>query len=166
MKEVEIKFPEKIYYNYENIHNLVVDLSNKIKNSDFKPDYILAIGGGGYIPARILRTFLKIPIVSVTINFYDSNNNIKNYPNVIQWLDNFELENKNLLIVDEIDDTRRTLKYVVSRLKKEKIGNLGVAVIHNKKKNKEIEFLDIPYFSALDIEDKWVVYPWDVEKTI
>ena len=166
IKDLEIKDTNKLYYTYNDIHNLVVDLSNKILNSDFKPDYILAIGGGGYIPGRILRTFLKIPIVSVTINFYDSNNNIKNFPNVIQWIENFELENKNILIVDEIDDTRRTLKYIVSRLKKQNMKNLGVAVIHNKIKKKEIVFNDIPYFSALDIEDKWVVYPWDIEENI
>ena len=166
IKDLEIKDTNKLYYTYNDIHNLVVDLSNKILNSDFKPDYILAIGGGGYIPGRILRTFLKIPIVSVTINFYDSNNNIKNFPNVIQWIENFELENKNILIVDEIDDTRRTLKYIVSRLKKQNMKNLGVAVNHNKIKKKEIVFNDIPYFSALDIEDKWVVYPWDIEEKI
>ena len=43
-QDLEIKDPNKLYYTYNDIHNLVLNLSNKIKNSDFKPDYILAIG--------------------------------------------------------------------------------------------------------------------------
>jgi len=151
---------DKLYYTYNNIHNLVYNLASKINESDFKPDYILAIGGGGFIPARILRTFLDIPILSITINFYDKNDRISEHPNIIQWIDTKKLENKKILIVDEIDDTRRTLKYIVKSIKNDGIVDLGIAVIHNKIKKKEIEF-DIPYFSAIDIEDKWVVYPWD-----
>jgi hypoxanthine phosphoribosyltransferase len=35
----------------------------------------VAIGGGGFIPARILRTFIKIPILAVGIKLYDDTTN-------------------------------------------------------------------------------------------
>ena len=154
----------KLYYTYDNIHNLVYNLADKIKESDFKPDYILAIGGGGFIPARILRTFIDIPILTLTLNFYDKDNKICNIPKIIQWIDTKNLKGKKILIVDEVDDTRRTLKYIVESLNTDKIVDIGIAVIHNKIKKKEIEF-DIPYFSALEIHDQWVVYPWDTNGT-
>lgn len=49
--------------------------------SEFSPDLFIAIGGGGFIPARILRTFCKvttegkkrnIPIQAVGLTLYES----------------------------------------------------------------------------------------------
>ena len=56
---------------------------------------------------------------------------------------------------------KKTLKYIISKLMHERIINFGIAVIHNKIKSKEIDFHNIPYFFALEIPDRWVVYPWD-----
>ena len=153
---------KKLYYSYEDIHNLVKELSSKIVASEFKPDYILAVGGGGFIPARILRTFIETPVISLTINYYNEDNTIKKIPNIIQWIDNLSLTGKKLLIVDEIDDTRKTLNYIVSKLIEEGILSIGIAVIHNKQKEKQCVFDNIPYFSAQEIPDQWVVYPWDI----
>ena len=36
------------------------------------------IGGGGYIPARMLRTELKIPILAITLELYDDRTNTAN----------------------------------------------------------------------------------------
>ena len=49
----------KIYLSYQDIHIAVQRSAERIIASDFMPDFILAIGSGGLIPARILRTFLK-----------------------------------------------------------------------------------------------------------
>lgn len=165
---IESSYDNKLYYSYNDIHNLVYHLAEQIKISDFRPDYILAIGGGGFIPARIMRSFIDIPIISITVNFYDKENNITTHPNVIQWIDNtnIDLRSKKILIVDEIDDTRKTLKYIISRLMQQNILNFGIAVIHNKIKPKELEFDNIPYFCAEEIPDKWVVYPWDTPSLI
>ena len=82
-----------------------------------------------------------------------------------QWCDFTELKNKKILIVDEVDDTRGTLAFLVNKLKNEENitkDNLGVFVIHNKKKEKVCNDLDIKYYkSGIDIEDKWIVYPWE-----
>ena len=48
---------DKVYFSYAQIHRTICSLVPKIK--EFKPDVIVAIGGGGYIPARMLRTELK-----------------------------------------------------------------------------------------------------------
>ena len=36
---------------------------------------MVAIGGGGFIPARMLRTQLKIPILAVSLELYDDSTN-------------------------------------------------------------------------------------------
>jgi hypoxanthine phosphoribosyltransferase len=104
--------------------------------ADFQPQLLIAIGGGGYVPARILRSFLKkggapnIPIQAIGLSLYESlGNDEVEAPGTkvtrTQWLDLTalgEMENlvgKRILIVDEVDDTRTTLEYAVKELEKD-----------------------------------------------
>ena len=74
----------------------------------------VAIGGGGFIPARILRTFVHIPILTVALQLYDDQTNTpKEEPTIIQWFDSQNLQKlkgKRVLVVDEVDDSRTTLE--------------------------------------------------------
>jgi len=112
--------------------------------SSFQPQLMIAIGGGGYVPARILRSFLKqpgcpnIPIQAIGLSLYEelpmshpfnettgAVDKIGTKVTRTQWLDFTSLgEMKNLvgkriLIVDEVDDTRTTLEYAVKELEKD-----------------------------------------------
>lgn len=57
---------QKIWYTYDDIHRVIKALAEKIRNAGVKYDAMIAIGGGGFIPARMLRCFLEIPIYAVT----------------------------------------------------------------------------------------------------
>ena len=43
---------------YEDIHIMIRQESLKVRE-EFEPDLMVAIGGGGFFPARVLRTFLR-----------------------------------------------------------------------------------------------------------
>lgn len=150
---------DKIYYSYQDIHNLVKQGSICLK--DFKPDYIIAVAGGGLIPARILRTFIGVPIISVTISFYNEKNQIMDIPKILQWVDRETLKGKNILIVDEVDDTRKTLSYLVEFFRQNS-KKLGVFVVNNKIKAKVYKIPDdVLYISCRENTDIWINYPWD-----
>ncbi|KAF9917046.1 hypoxanthine-guanine phosphoribosyltransferase [Lobosporangium transversale] len=194
----------KIHVSYNQIHSMIKEtVENMNLNDDFQPDIMVAIGGGGFIPARILRTFLKkknnknISIQAIGLSLYedleiwkaahkDDETSITSEPEVIktQWL-NFDssetsLIGRNILIVDEVDDTRRTLAYAVRELTKDleleseklrKQGKevpetkIGIFVLHNKlkKKREELpkEIMEGRYFACKEMPDQWLVYPWD-----
>lgn len=151
---------DKIYYSYNDIHDLCIKLGNKIIN-EFEPDYILAISGGGLIPSRIIRKVLKKPVISVTISYYDSDDQLQSEPKIIQWIDRDIIQNKKILIIDEIDDTGRTLTYLINKLRESNVSELAIGVLHNKIKPKEYNLNNIKYFYGSEIPDKWVVYPWE-----
>ncbi|KAK8084316.1 hypoxanthine guanine phosphoribosyltransferase [Apiospora hydei] len=136
---------EKVYVTYNDVHKLCQEAAVQILQ-DFQPNLMIAIGGGGYVPARILRSFLKqpgspnIPIQAIGLSLYEQlpETNPKSgttTPGAIeqighkvtrtQWLDLTSLggmENlvgKRILIVDEVDDTRTTLEYAVKELEKD-----------------------------------------------
>ncbi|GMM33000.1 xanthine phosphoribosyltransferase [Saccharomycopsis crataegensis] len=157
----------KLYISYNNIHKLCQQAAQKLKDDDNIPDIIIAIGGGGFIPARILRSFLKkpkgknIPIQAIGLSLYeamgDDEDDTKIGKEVIrtQWLDFSTLDKKmfvgkKLLIVDEVDDTRTTLHYAYNELLKDielqqeelkstDPTNLGIFVLHNKNKEKKAQ---------------------------
>jgi hypoxanthine phosphoribosyltransferase len=145
------------------VHKLCQASAERILN-EFKPNLMIAIGGGGYVPARILRSaaeaalaeatangyssFLKrpgsanIPIQAIGLSLYEKlgTDGAEEMPGTkvtrTQWLDlsslhMSDLVGKNILIVDEVDDTRTTLEYAVKELEKDvevarqKLGKAG-----------------------------------------
>lgn len=159
--------PEKMYFTYNEIHKTVKSLSKEIIKSPFVPELIVAIGTGGFIPARILKTFINIPILTVGLRYYDNNNKPMAEPQKIQWIDEVEkkLKGKKILLVDEVDDTRTTLAYCLRELLTHEPEEIAVAVLHTKMKEKKDQFPEkIRYtFTGLEIEDKWICYPWDAD---
>ncbi|VVT45690.1 uncharacterized protein SAPINGB_P000842 [Magnusiomyces paraingens] len=131
---------EKLYISYDHIHKLCQEGAERMKTK-FRPDLMVAIGGGGFIPARILRTFLKepgqknIPIQAIGLSLYedlgaeDEANAAETLGAQVvrtQWLDfgtmaqrSVDFIGKTVLIVDEVDDTRTTLHYALSELEKD-----------------------------------------------
>ncbi|KAB8338827.1 hypothetical protein FH972_021771 [Carpinus fangiana] len=204
---------EKVYVTYNDVHKLCQTSAPKILDS-FNPSLMIAIGGGGYVPARILRSFLKrpggpnIPIQAIGLSLYEQlpaaagaavqESQIEQPGTRVtrtQWLDLSSLEMANLigkdvLIVDEVDDTRTTLEYAVRELEKDVeqarqlAGRTGaqdrtrfsVFVLHNKDKEKRgslprdmvegVEEADggarkPRYLAAQTVGDVWICYPWE-----
>lgn len=183
----------KVYVTYNQVHKLCQKSADQILN-EFHPNLMIAIGGGGYVPARILRSFLKkpgspnIPIQAIGLSLYESlGSNPVEEPGTkvtrTQWLDLSSLEmanliGKNVLIVDEVDDTRTTLEYAVRELQKDveeakkRLGResekttFTIFVLHNKDKNKKGELPkeiigEGKYLAAETVGDIWICYPWE-----
>ncbi len=151
---------DKIYVTYDEIHNEIKKISPQL--IEFNPDIIIAIGGGGLIPGRIIRTFLKKPLYTVTIQYYNEKDELNSNAKIMQWI-NEDLKPKKVLLVDEMDDTGSTLCFCLDKLKRDNnVTDIGVFVIHNKKKPKRYTELSIPYFCCYEVSDKWVSYPWDM----
>ena len=158
---------EKIYFSYNQIHQTIRDIAAEIEKSSYDPELMVAIGTGGFIPARMLKTFLNRPILTVGISYYDQDNNPKDSPQKIQWIDEVEkkLTGRRVLLVDEVDDSRVTLEYCLRELLKNQPARIAVAVLHNKQKEKRgILPPEVgPYFAGLELPDQWICYPWDAE---
>ncbi|MCR5732200.1 MAG: phosphoribosyltransferase [Sphaerochaetaceae bacterium] len=158
---------DKYYVSYNTVHKLVKSLAERIESSGFDPDVIVAIGSGGFIPARIIKTFISRPIYAVGISYYGVDNKHKSHPTKIQWIDEVadQLRGKKVLLIDEVDDTRATLGYCVGELLNYEPEEIAVLVLLNKQKKKDVEFPpEIKrYYPAMEIGDQWIKFPWDAD---
>ena len=156
---------EKYFFTYEDIHKTSLDIAIRVKAAGFEPDVIVAIGSGGFIPARIMRTFLGKPILAVGVAYYDADDKPCGLPRKVQWIEEAEkkLAGRRILLVDEVDDSRTTLEYCVRELLRHNPEEIAVAVLHNKNKAKKgtIPVEVKRYIVGREIEDRWVCYPWD-----
>lgn len=158
---------EKRYFTYQQIHKTAQRIAEQVEASGFDPDVIVAIGTGGFIPARIMRTYLGKPILAVGVAYYDINDKPTESPRKVQWIEEAEkkLLGKKILLVDEVDDTRTTLEYCVRELMRHHPEEIAIAVLNNKDKPKkgtlpsEVKH----YFVGETLGDTWIVYPWDAQ---
>jgi len=154
----------KVYFTYDQIHDIVRKCSGQIKEN-FNPEMIIAIGGGGYIPGRMMRTFVDVPLVGIVVKLY-CGEEITTLTKV-QWFDDIlinEIKGKRVLIVDEVDDTRTTLAYVVNEILKYDPAQVGIFVIHDKKKENKPAFPpNVNYYVGQEMGNEWIVYPWENE---
>eukprot|EP00455_Lapot_gusevi_P042705 TRINITY_DN5102_c0_g1_i1.p1 TRINITY_DN5102_c0_g1~~TRINITY_DN5102_c0_g1_i1.p1 ORF type:complete len:210 (-),score=79.16 TRINITY_DN5102_c0_g1_i1:218-787(-) len=155
----------KLYVSYSIIHNTVKKLADQVRESDHQPDIIVAIGTGGLIPGRILKTYLQKPLFFVTINLYDEETNLpRERPRIIQWINDVaQIQGKHVLIVDEVDDTRMTLEFCANELQSQGAASVSWFVIFNKNKPKRgsIPAYLNHFYIGHEIGDHWIRFPWD-----
>lgn len=154
----------KLFVTYEDIHRHCLKIAGDIRNDGWEPEVIVAIASGGFIPARILKTFLKKNIYVVGLQRYDDDHAVRPIPLKIQWIDEVEkkLAGRRVLLVDEVDDTRVTLAFCLGELFRHHPSEIRVAVLHQKKKPKEASFPPgVKVYQAVELDDVWIKYPWD-----
>ncbi|KAJ7245158.1 PRTase-like protein [Mycena haematopus] len=177
---------------YNDIHNLIRKSTPEL--AKYNPDLLVAIGGGGFFPARVMRTFLReatehkaLQIQAIGLSLYEpvegtSAEQIGQEVIRTQWLgpDSGKLLlGRRNLIVDEVDDTRKTLHYALFELQKDveeellkhpeseraalrEATKFGIFVVHNKNKAKLADLPpETPYFAGATVEDVWLDYPWE-----
>lgn len=157
----------KVYFSYAQIHKAMSGLKEHVLA--WQPDVMVAIGGGGFIPARMLRTEVKIPILAVSLELYNDATRTANTTVVKkQWFDEASevgkmVRGRRVLIVDEVDDTRVTLEYCVKELQAtNEPAAIAVAVVHNKLKEKKGTLPEgVQYFAGENVPNAWNCYPWD-----
>jgi len=142
---------------WEDVMVLSSNVANKVISSAIKIDTIVGISRGGIIPARIISDMLLVKDFYVYgVNFYTGINE-RDEIKIIQRPDG-NFKNKNVLIVDDIIDSGKTMIFVRDKMAFE-AGSVKTASLL-KKPWSDLE----PDFYA-SVTDKWIVFPWETTET-
>ena len=108
-------------FNYDEFKNLVSSICRSIAIGDWKPDYIVGITRGGLLPAVMISHYFKVPCHTLYVSLRDADNietNCWMSEDAFGYDFNHETpsnpaKRKNILIVDDINDTGATLNYIM-----------------------------------------------------
>jgi hypoxanthine-guanine phosphoribosyltransferase len=87
---------------------LVLNMCSTIQRTGWKPDYIVGISRGGLLPAVMISQYFNIPMKPLQVSLRD---NIETVSDLGMAEDAYN--NKNILIVDDINDQGTTLNWIM-----------------------------------------------------
>lgn len=146
------------------VYNLCYRLATRILESGYRVDVIIAIARGGFVPARFLCDLLQVSdLLSLRIQHYAAGAEkmkeaIVRYP----LPTNLDLAGKNVLIVDDVNDTGDSLKAALQHVSSFHPLNSKIAVLHEKNTTQcNADFI------AFSIRRwVWIIYPWAVMEDV
>jgi hypoxanthine phosphoribosyltransferase len=147
---------------WSRFYSLSRALSHKIHASGFRPDIIIAIGRGGYMPARIISDFLHVMnLTSFKLEHYSGTQKSKTV--VVRYPLGNGVAGQKVLLVDDVCDTGDTFdvacKHLEDRLQPAEI---RTAVLHYKKTSSFIP----DFYARRIVKWRWLIYPWAAAEDI
>jgi hypoxanthine phosphoribosyltransferase len=144
--------------NWDYIYDLCRNVADQIKDSGYQPDMIIALARGGWFGGRVLCDFLGLDdLTSLKIEHYIGTALAGNEPMIRYPLADDCVKGKNVLIVDDIADTGKSLlhsrEYVMQQNPKE----VRTATLQYL----ECSAFDPDYCGERLEEWAWVVFPWN-----
>lgn len=148
---------EEILIPENQIQKRVEQLGNQISR-DYEGKELFCIGvlRGAVIFLADLARYIKVPMTIdfIAISSYGISTESSGVVRILKDLDE-NIENKDVLIVEDIIDTGLTLDYLLKILSSRKPASLKVCTLLNKKERKQIA-VPIDY-CGFDIPDKFAV---------
>lgn len=153
---------DKHYLTWQEFDVLCNDLQSKIKqyelDRNLKIDCIIGLLRGGTIPAVWLAHNLNLPMRIIGLKTYEDTkqtDDVLFYNDIGKELSDF-VENKNVLVVDDICDTGRTISCITSYLqKRSNCKSHTFATLHRAH-----DSYYVPCIYAAE-STQWIVYPWE-----
>ncbi len=148
-------FPVELV-SWETATSLSRSLAGLIRASRFTPDLVIAIGRGGYVPARIVCDLLLMSdLTSIKIEHWGTAAQKFDQARVRFPL-SVDVEGKDILVIDDITDTGETLITAREYLARSRPGEIRTGVLQHKTSS----IFEPDYYAELISEWKWIVYPW------
>jgi hypothetical protein len=144
-----------LHLSWDDVQRLSRRLAEKVRGSGFRPEIIVALGRGGFVPARILCDRLDVKeLASVGVEYYSDIEKREREPKILYPL-NADVKDRSVLLVDDVADTGRSLQFAVSHIIERGAKEIRVATLHHKPWS-----TFQPDFYVEETE-AWVIYPWE-----
>ena len=165
---------KKIYYAWQDVERQTQEILRQINLDRWRPDYVVGLTRGGLVPANLISQYLGCRMETLKVSLRDSDSESESNLWMAEDAFGHSMEQpKNILIVDDINDTGATLNYIREdwpsgcfpddpRWSEVWGNNVRVACLYDNESSKSK--LDVTY-SAVTInkaaEDSWIVFPWE-----
>jgi hypoxanthine phosphoribosyltransferase len=137
-------------------YKLAKNTAKKIKDSGYRPDFIVGLARGGWCLSRVLCDFLGVKdLVSLKVEHWG----ITATPNgkaQLKYPFDIDLTNRQVLIVDDITDTGQSMKVAIEYVSTKNPKKIRTATLRHIESS---EF--VPDYFGDKISWRWVIFPWN-----
>ena len=165
---------KKHFYTWKDIETMCTSIVTQMYKDDWRPDYIVGITRGGNIPATIISNMTVIRCEALKVSLRDDDKDSES----ACWMaedafGNLVASQKNILLVDDINDTGANFKRIVNDLEQSCLPddthwrnvwceNVRFAVLTD---NLASDFKFKVHYACHEVnkadDDVWLVYPWE-----
>ena len=105
----------KVYYKDSTVKAWIHEIIRDMAKDEWRPDYIVGLTRGGLVPAAMLSHYLDVPMHTLKVSLRDDNSG----PESNLWMaeDAYgvnDAEPKNILIVDDINDSGASINWIIN----------------------------------------------------
>ncbi len=147
---------------WDEAYKLARKLAFAIRESGYRPDLIIAIGRGGYVPGRVVADFLLHDLLTSMKIEHWGEAAYRKEEAVVRFPLAVGVSGKKLLIVDDVTDTGDTLKTAIEYVRRDKPAEVRTAVLQHK----SVSHYEPDYYADCVREWKWIIYPWAVHEDL
>lgn len=142
-------------YTEEEVYQAINDMAEKInlQLKDTNP-IVVTVMNGGLIPAGLLLPKLNFPLQIDYIHATRYGKNTKG--GELDWISNpsMSMENRTVLLIDDIHDEGSTIKSIIDFCEEQKAAKIYSCVLIHK--NHERKFSEKPDFVGLEVPDRYL----------
>ncbi len=133
-------------------------LGRRITAAGLRPDLIVAIERGGYMPARLLSDMLGVlNIAGMKIEHYHGTH--KASQTAVRYPLTAEVDGLEVLVVDDVSDSGDTFQVALEHLRaRGRPALLRTATLHHKISSRFVP----DFYAGKVLKWRWIMYPWAV----
>ena len=155
----------KRYISEQEMKTGVLDIVSQMYSDDWRPDIIVGVTRGGLIPAVMMSHYTGIRMETIDVRLRDTFNS----PEHALWMAEEAGAGKRILILDDINDTGETFKWIVKDWEESNPpadwvdiwgNNVRFAtIIDNVPSKFDVDYTSIEINKAED--PAWIVFPFE-----
>lgn len=151
---------------YHHIHSACAEFAEQVAEMKLNPEYIVGLSRGGLIPATILSHMTDIPLFPVKYSSKSGNGDNKNHDNNLPTFEphyvsgsHEPMKYPDLLIVDDISDSGKTLREVVDFYEAQG-HTVHTAALYYKALLDPVIIPDMVW-RVIPEDGPWILFPWE-----